>query len=226
MPKCLAPINGVPLLEIWLDLCADNQIESVLINVSRHADLVEDFLQERDWGLDVRLVRETAPLGNAGTVLTNREFIRGEDSFFIFYADNLVDASFSDLLAFHGTHSGALSMALFRTAIPRSAGIVEIAPDGCIRSFEEKPVYPKGNLANAGIYVARPGLLDVIPSGPAPVDFGRHVFPRLIGRMYGHVLGGYLLDIGTPAALTQGCYDWEARMRSRDPFDVVVREVK
>src|SRR6476659_5998605 len=116
MPKCLAPINGVPLLEIWLDLCADHQIESVLVNVSRHADMVEAFLQERDWGLDVRLVSETTPLGNAGTVLANREFIRGEDSFFIFYADNLVDASFSGLLAFHGTHSGALSMALFRTA--------------------------------------------------------------------------------------------------------------
>ena len=29
--------------------------------------------------------------------------------FSIFYADNLVDASFSELLAFHSTHSGALS---------------------------------------------------------------------------------------------------------------------
>jgi mannose-1-phosphate guanylyltransferase len=226
IPKCLAPINGVPLLEIWLDLLGRQGIEAVLVNVSRHAGMVEDFLRGRNWNTEIRLVREPSPLGNAGTVLTNRDFIHGEDSFFIFYADNLVDASFDDLLAFHGTHSGVLSMALFRTPVPLSAGIVDIAPDGRIRGFEEKPERPKGNLANAGIYIARPGLLDAIPKGPHPVDFGRNVFPRLIGRMYGHVLGGYLRDIGTPAALLQGCHDWEARMRSRDSLDVAIRGAK
>jgi mannose-1-phosphate guanylyltransferase len=226
IPKCLAPINGVPLLEIWLDLLERQGIESVLLNVSRHADMVEDFMRGRNWNIDIRLVRESSPLGNAGTVLANRDFIQGEDSFFVFYADNLVDASFDKLLAFHRAHSGVLSMALFRTAQPGSAGIVDVAPDGRIRHFEEKPAHPRGNLANAGIYVARPTLLDAIPLGPFPVDFGRDAFPRLIGQMYGHVLEGYLLDIGTPAALLQGCYDWEVRMRSRDSFDVGIREAK
>ena len=58
------------------------------------------------------------------------------------------------------------------------------------------------------------------------MDFGWHAFPRLIGRNVRTFLGGYLLDIGTPAALTQGCHDWEARMRSRESFDVVIREAK
>jgi mannose-1-phosphate guanylyltransferase len=219
IPKCLAPINGVPLLEIWLDLLRRQGIEAVLVNVSRHADMVEDFLSGRNWNIDIRLVRESNPLGNAGTILTNRDFIQREESFFIFYSDNLVDASFADLLEFHKTHSEVLSMALFRAPIPGSAGIVDVAPDGRILGFEEKPAHPKGNLANAGIYVARPDLLDAIPIGPYPVDFGQNVFPQLIGRMYGRVLDGYLQDIGTPATLLQGCYDWEARMRSRDSFE-------
>ena len=44
IPKCLAPINGVPLLAIWLTLCERHAVGEVLINVSRHADLVEQFL--------------------------------------------------------------------------------------------------------------------------------------------------------------------------------------
>jgi hypothetical protein len=52
------------------------------------------------------------------------------------------------------------------------------------------------------------------------------VFPPLIGSLFGHLLDGYLLDIGTPAALSQGCDDWAARMRSRDPFDVAMRGEK
>ena len=58
------------------------------------------------------------------------------------------------------------------------------------------------------------------------MDFGRDVFPRLIGRMYGHVLERLSFGHRHTAALTQGCHDWEARMRSRESFDVVIREAK
>ena len=119
VPKCLVPINGVPLLEIWLDLLrasSDRSGPDQRLAPRRHGRRV--LCVDRNWNLDVRLVRETSPLGNAGTVLANRDFVRGEDSFFIFYADNLVDASFAKLLAFHRRIQGALSMALFRTAVP------------------------------------------------------------------------------------------------------------
>lgn len=211
IPKCLVPINGVPLLQIWLDLCLRHHIEDVLINVSRHADLVEAFLESQEWGLNVRLVREIDPQGNAGTVLANREFIRGEESFFIFYTDNLTNVSLDPLLRFHQSHEATLSMGLFRTPTPRSSGIVDIAPNGLIRRFDEKPVLPVGNLANAGIYVARAALLDAIPRNRPVVDFGTDVFPHLIGRMYGRLVEGYLLDIGNPEALAKGCTEWARR---------------
>src|SRR5512138_3396342 len=83
VPKCLVPINGVPLLSIWLDLCNRSGVDSVLINVSRHGDAVENFLRSENLPIDVRLVREKEPLGNAGTVRVNRDFVRGEDNFFI-----------------------------------------------------------------------------------------------------------------------------------------------
>lgn len=224
LPKCLVPINGVPLLAIWLDLCKRSGIDSVLINVSRHGEAVEEFLQAGDLGIDVHLVRETEPVGNAGTVLANRDFVRGEDNFFILYADNLTDAALSKLFAFHGGHEGALSMGLFRTSTPTSGGIVELAPDGRILRFEEKPPRPVGNLANAGIYVARQAVFDSIPKDRPVVDFGQHVFPKLTGRMYGQVVDGYLLDVGTPSGLAAGCNDWAARTRAQDPSPALLGE--
>jgi len=212
LPKCLVPINGVPLLAIWLDLCTGSGIDSVLINVSRHGDAVEEFLRTVDLSIDVRLVREPAPVGNAGTVLANRDFVRGEDNFFVLYADNLTDASLPALLAFHQTHAGPLSMGLFRTATPSSGGIVEVAPDGRLLRFEEKSAQPVGNLANAGIYVCRQAVFAAIPADQPIVDFGHDVFPGLIGQLYGHLIDGYLLDIGTPRGLAGGCRDWAARL--------------
>ncbi len=203
-------------MAIWLDLCNRSGIDSVLINVSRHGDDVEKFLHSEDLPIDVRVVREQEPVGNAGTVLANRDFVRGEDNFFVLYADNLTDASLPRLLAFHLAHGGPLSMGLFRTTTPTSAGIVELAPNGRVRRFHEKPEQPEGNLANAGIYVGRQAVFDAIPTDRPIVDFGKDVFPGLIGQLYGQLVDGYLLDIGTPRALAQGCNDWAARTRAQD----------
>jgi len=211
VPKCLVPINGVPLLAIWLDLCNRSGIDSVLINVSRHSEQVDEFLSSEDVPINVEVVREQEPVGNAGSVLANRDFVRGEDNFFILYADNLTDVSLPRLLAFHQTHNGPLTMGLFRTTTPMSAGIVDLAPEGRIRRFQEKPAQPSGNLANAGIYVARQDVFDAIPTDRPVVDFGNDVFPRLSGEMYGQLVDGYLLDIGTPLALAKGCRDWAQR---------------
>jgi mannose-1-phosphate guanylyltransferase len=211
LPKCLAPIDGVPLLSIWLDLCERHGVNEVLLNVSRHADLVERFLATKPTRVDVTLVRETQPRGNAGTVLANRRFAEGEDSFLILYSDNLTDVALDQLAEFHRTHAAPLTIGLFRTKAPRSSGIVQLGPGGIVTRFDEKPDRPIGTLANAGLYVARHSLFDFIPADRAIVDFGHDVFPRLVNRMYGCLVDGYLRDIGSPAALVLGSQEWAQR---------------
>src|SRR5271156_909993 len=41
VPKCLMPIRGTPLLDIWLDLCSRSGITEVLINLHAHSRIVE-----------------------------------------------------------------------------------------------------------------------------------------------------------------------------------------
>ncbi len=214
IPKCLAPINGVPLLAIWLELCERYLVSEVLINVSRHADLVESFLRERAWNVDIRLIREANPMGNAGTVLAQRDFVATEESFFILYTDNLTDVALDRLAAFHATHDAPLTIGLFRTPTPSASGLVQVRGDGLVTAFEEKPASPVGNLANAGVYVARQSLFDLIPKNSSIVDFGRDVFPRLINRMYAKPIEEFLLDIGSPEALTLGSRLWAERQNA------------
>jgi len=209
-PKCLVPINGTPLLAIWLDRCRQEGIEAVLLNVSHHADLVRQFLAGRAGPPRVELVVEAEPRGTAGTVSANRWFVEGEESFWVVYADNLTSFSLSAMLATHRANRGLLTMALFHAPDPSAAGIVEMLPDGCIVSFEEKPHQPRSDLANAGIYVARAGLLAALPDAAGRVlDFGFDILPRLVGRLYGHVVDGFTADIGTPTALAHASAAWD-----------------
>jgi mannose-1-phosphate guanylyltransferase len=206
MPKCLVPINGVPLLDIWLDLCEMHGITDVLLNVSQHPELVRAHLARRATPR-VHLIVEAHPRGSATTVCAHRDFVAAEEDFWILYADTLSNVDLSAMREAHSCHDGLATLGLFRAPVPTAVGIVDLASDGRIVRFTEKPTHPTSDLAHAGICLARAGLLDVIPPTPM-VDFGHHVFPSLAGRLYGHVIDQFVLDIGTPAALEAAQAAW------------------
>jgi len=207
IPKCLLPIQGTPLLSIWLSACEQLGIEEVLINTHHFAQEVRNWAQQQKSTVRIHLFQEENLLGSAGTIAANRNFIGGDDDFFIFYADNLVRANWEALKSFHLRHTGVLTMALFRTPKPASCGIVSLDESGRITSFEEKPADPKSDLANAGIYIARRGLFELLPHRPV-MDFGKDVIPGLAGHAWGCLLDGYTLDIGTPENYQRALVEW------------------
>lgn len=215
-PKCLVPINGTPLLGIWIDHLAANGITDILINTHHLAGQVTDYLDKRRNrpGPRISIAHEESLLGSGGTLLANKNFVAGEDAFLIIYADNLTNINLRPMIGFHRNRISmgcVLTMALFQAPDPSACGIATLAKDGKIINFIEKPKKPPGDLANAGIYVSTPALFDYYPAdrqGPAVLDLGHHVLPRLTGRMYGFIIDGYLKDIGTLAAYATAQREW------------------
>ncbi|MBW2059714.1 MAG: nucleotidyltransferase family protein [Deltaproteobacteria bacterium] len=200
IPKCLVPIRGKPLLQIWLEQLARYGVAEVLINAHHHADQVEAFLQSRRGKPRIRLVHEPVLLGSGGTVWANRDFVSGEDDFWVIYGDNLSCANLREMEAFHRAHGGIATIGLFRCERPTECGIAVLDESDRILDFEEKPTSPKGDLANGGIYLlSREIFHEVCWDVAMPLDFGFHVLPQLRGKMYGYVIHDYHMDIGTPA---------------------------
>jgi mannose-1-phosphate guanylyltransferase len=212
IPKCLVPINGKPLLSIWLDVSEALGISEVLINTHHLAEQVRDWAVAQRSSVRIQLVHEEVLLGSAGTLSENSGFIGEDENFYIFYVDNLVSTDLKILESFHAGHSGVLTMGLFRSPKPRDCGIVTLENDGRISSFEEKPEHPRSNFANAGIFLARRKLFDYLPAcGFA--DLSKSVLPKLVGKMWGQILSGYLLDIGTPENYQRALAEWPAVAR-------------
>jgi len=182
-------------------------LHSLLPTQRRHVDLSS---QRRLGEADRYLAQNVLPISNEQWVLANREFVDGEESFWVVYSDNLTDMDLGAMLAFHRAHDGLMTMGLFRTPAPSSAGIVDLDPSGRVVAFTEKPQNPTSDLANAGLYLARAPLLDRIPAGRPLVDFGHDVLPGLIGQMFGYPITGLYCDIGTPAALARAEADWRS----------------
>jgi mannose-1-phosphate guanylyltransferase len=205
--KCLVPIQGVPLLSIWLELCRRHGIDEVLVNTHAHADGVRNHLKHHSDGIRVHLVKEETLLGSAGTLAANRQWVQSEPEFWIFYADVLTNMNLTRMLASHRAARRVATMGVYTATNPRDCGIVTIDRYHTVQAFVEKPSRPASNLAFSGILLATPSILDEIPPR-VPADLGFHVFPRLIGRMAAHMISEYLLDVGTPRAYSAAQLDW------------------
>ena len=213
-PKCLVPINGVPLLELWLRECERAGVDGVLVNTHHLAERVQEFVAARR-GVAVTLAFEPTLLGSAGTIAANWNFVDGGESFLVVYADNLTTFALSDLTAFHATHDRIASMALFRSPNPSACGVVELDGTGLVTGFSEKPANPRGNLVNAGLYVFRREVRPFLPTA-VPADVGGSLMPALVGRAMGLPIHGYFVDIGTLENYYSAQADYAAACRAAE----------
>lgn len=205
-PKCLVTICGKPLIEYWFDLFELYGIDEILINTSHLSEKVRDYINSHSRSLNITLTHEETLLGSGGTIKKNRDFVYGEKSFFIFYADNLTNINLNKMLEFHSEHKKFLTLAVFKVPNPCECGIVEIDENSSIVSFIEKPANPASNLAFAGIMLSSPELMGFFPDEDI-FDLGHDVLPHIVGRASGYVIDDYLLDIGTPDKLNQAELD-------------------
>ena len=198
-PKCLVPINGTPLLQIWLERLYRAGVSSFLVNTHYLADRVKVFVEESEYRKNIQLTFEDDLLGTAGTLIRNIDFFQGEDGLLI-HADNYCLA---DLTAFESAHNNRpfgclMTMMTFRTDDPSSCGIVEVDENGIVVGFHEKVKTPPGNLANAAIYIISHELLEIIRTDLNYItDFSTEVLPRFKGYIFTHEISDLFLDIGT-----------------------------
>ncbi len=157
---------------------------------------------------------EATLLGSAGTISANRDLADACDEVIVIYADNFSTVDLTAAVDAHRGHHDPFTMVLFETDEPRRCGIAELAQGGRISSFVEKPQDPRGNLANAGIYVIDSTLFRELADRRG-FDIAFDLLPNLAGRMRGFVHRGYHRDIGTPESLRQAEIDLATGAASR-----------
>lgn len=208
VPKCLVPIQGAPMLSIWMKVCRKLGITEVLINLHAHADVVRTFLKQGgEDGVQVQVSEEKQLLGSAGTLRANRDWVKSEDLFWVFYADVLHRADLPAMLRLHRQRRLAATLGVYAVPDPCRCGIVTANSEGVIEDFVEKPARPMGNLAFSGLMIGTREVLDVIPDG-VPADIGFHVLPKLTGQMLAFPIRDYLIDVGTLENYQQAQATW------------------
>ena len=206
LPKPMLPLAGRPLLEHIITHLRDCGVTDLALNLYHLPTMVMDYFGDgRRWGVRLRYSVEDHLLGSAGGVKRLQSFF--DDTFLVYYGDVFTRADLRPMIALH-RHSGAVAtMGLYRVPDPWNRGIVQLDNSQNIVRFVEKPARDEvfSDLANAGIYILEPTVLDRVPAEQM-CDFGHDVFPQLLSdgvQVTGYVIKDLLIDIGLPEKYKQ-----------------------
>jgi NDP-sugar pyrophosphorylase family protein len=119
----------------------------------------------------------------------------------VFYGDLYTDLDIGGLIAAHRRAEPWITMALYQVDNPTMCGIVELDERHRVVRFVEKPRPDEvfSRMANAGVFVVEPQVLDLIPP-EMPCDFGHDIFPKMLENglpIYEYLVQELLIDIGT-----------------------------
>ena len=201
IPKPMVPVAGKPTIHYVFELLAEAGVSESYVNVHYLADVILGYYGKRARveSMMVRFAHEPELMGTAGGV--KRLADRFNETFIVVMGDALTDLDLRDVVAFHKEHNALATLALMPVTDTSQYGVVELDAQNNITSFQEKP-HPSeaiSNLANTGVYVLEPEVLDYIPENTF-FDFAKDVFPRLLEaeeRFVGYQGSFYWSDIGT-----------------------------
>lgn len=218
-PKAMLPIAGKPLLEHTVELLRRHGITQIAVNLHHKPEVITDhFGDGRDFGVEIQYSLEDPILGTAGAVKKLEAYL--DETFVVVYGDVLTNLNMRTLISFHEIQGGLATIALYRVDDPSACGLVELDDHWQIVHFMEKPPSEEvfTDLANTGIFVVEPEVIDHIPSGTF-YDFGHDLFPKLLEEgvpICGYPISDtdYVLDIGTADRYERAQREWPVICRS------------
>ena len=228
MPKPMAPVLNVPVMEHIARLLSAHGFTDVIANLSYKPEAIrEHFADGSAAGIKLSYSEEPEPLGTAGGVGKVRDFLSETDSFLVISGDALTDVDLAAMREAHDANAEAGGIATLATTQVKDTsqfGVVLTGDDGRVQGFQEKPdpAEALSDLANCGIYMFRREIFDYFPEpghrSPAGdedqpdgfVDWAMDVFPALLEgdvAFHAHEIEAYWNDIGSVSELVQGSAD-------------------
>ena len=220
VPKPALTLVDRPFLAYMIEWLAAYGVTEVVLACGFLPDILREALtgEEERAGVRIRYVVEPEPRGTAGAIRFVADELGDdlEESFLALNGDVLTDLDLGTLLRVHEERAARATIGLHPVEDSSAYGLVRLGTEGGVEEFLEKTGEPAPGEINAGMYVLQRSVLELIEAG-SKVSIERDVFPRLAGAgLYGALLEGYWMDIGTPERYLQASWDiLEGRVTTR-----------
>ncbi|MBI4182108.1 MAG: nucleotidyltransferase family protein [Candidatus Aenigmarchaeota archaeon] len=174
VPKCMIELSGRPLLSWILAWLKNNGIERVVLGVAYKKEVIEQYVQQNDFGMRIELNDHSGAdgTGEAFRLAVERKDVRDE-VFLAMNGDELTDVSLRNFLTFHLRHQGVAT--LLACPLKSPFGVLTTDNSHGITSFQEKPILDT-YFINAGVYLFTQAIRPYLPQAG---DIERTAFAQL-----------------------------------------------
>lgn len=203
VPKILAPVAGVPLLDRIFDWLRCFGARRVILSLGHMSEVVKRYVDEVKFdGFEIVLVIEPEPLGTGGALRFVEKFCQS-DPVLVINGDTLVEADLCFFLSEHRQAGTDISLICAQKNDASSYGRVEIAQNRVVAFHEKDPSWQGATFVSAGVYIFSNFAIASIPDSGV-VSLERDV----LGIQPSGSIGAYtdrvsFLDIGTPASFVE-----------------------
>ena len=193
-PKPLMKVGEKSIIDYNVEELARNGIDNIAVTTNYLAEQIERHFETPVGGVKVRCIREPKKLGTIGSAklvggLTN-------DNIIVMNSDILTTINYEELFIFHAEQDADMTIAAVPYMVSVPFAILH-SDNFRVTGLEEKPTY--NYYANAGIYIIKRRLLELIPDDT--VFDATDLIESIIndgGKVVYHPIDGIWLDIGSP----------------------------
>ncbi|MDQ3141401.1 MAG: HAD-IIIA family hydrolase [Bacteroidota bacterium] len=151
IPKCLAPVAGMPFLFYLMNYLCNESVEHFIFSVGYQHEKIIDFLDTNYPKLKISYAIESEALGTGGAIVYALKFVEGKQVF-ILNGDTYFPVSLTQMqLEAESTHAD-LIIAGKQLEHPNRYGTILVDSQNKIEAFREKQVIDSG-IINGGIYL-------------------------------------------------------------------------
>ncbi|RSK28291.1 glucose-1-phosphate adenylyltransferase [Bacillus sp. HMF5848] len=232
LAKPAVPFGGkYRIIDFTLSNCTNSGIDTVGVLTQYQPLLLNSYigigsawdLDRRDGGVTVLPpYSESSEVkwytGTASAIFQNINYIKQYDPEYVLIlsGDHIYKMDYSKMLDYHIEQQADVTISVIEVPWAEASrfGIMNTNEEMLITEFDEKPAYPKSNLASMGIYIFNWSLLkkylEMDDRNPeSNHDFGKDIIPLLLEekkKLMAYPFSGYWKDVGTVKSL------WEANM--------------
>ncbi len=199
IPKPMAPICNVPMMEHVVKLLVRHGITEITSLLYFQPDKIKDYFKDgSSLGVEMKYALPDEDYGTAGAV--RYALSDPNEPVLVISGDLVTDFDLTEAMDWHQKNKSETTILLTRMDNPLAYGIVITDKKGKIVRFLEKPSWGEAfsDTINTGIYILEPSSINLIPK-ETNFDFSQDLFPIMLEKnmgLFGKIMDGYWKDVG------------------------------
>jgi len=213
MPKAMMPIGGKPVIEHTIEMLRNSEIRDITVSLGPLGGKIkEHFGSGTRFSVKLEYVKQTKDKVGTAEALYQVKDQFCSRPFVLIYGDVLAEIDLSDMIDFHLSHKGLVTMALTSVEKSHDWGVCGISGSKVLEFCEKpKPTKDMSHVINAGVYIMEPKIFNYINSKTIKLE--KDIFPQLAKeeKVFGYFFKGRWFDVGKPDSYEDAVKNWNGK---------------